>query len=238
MIKIKSIINRFQIIVAAIYANNNNLVKKIENLQNTNVHGWANFYDFFQKSRKTQKKLNQYSLSKCRSKKFPLSSEIDVVKLLYCLTKDKKIKNVIEVGIYQGACSYAFAQAIHENKGGFLYLVDKEMTFIKGIRKNVTNNFPLVKLIELKIDSAQINKYLKKIKSDLIFLDADHSYKAVIEDIKNFYPYLKPGGYFVMHDSIMWKGVQVAQNEFFKKQKIITLGTSSGSGISLIKKLN
>lgn len=49
---------------------------------------------------------------------------------------------------------------------------------------------------------------------DLLFLDADHSFEAVIKDIKNWFPKIKPHGVFSGHD-IAWNSVERAVCEYF-----------------------
>ena len=48
---------------------------------------------------------------------------------------------------------------------------------------------------------------------DLIFIDADHSYEAVKQDIENWLPKLKKGGTICGHDYGNWEGVGRAVNE-------------------------
>lgn len=52
---------------------------------------------------------------------------------------------------------------------------------------------------------------------DFIFIDADHSYESVKEDIVAWYPKLKPGGVLSGHDyrSNHFPGVSLAVDEFF-----------------------
>jgi len=61
------------------------------------------------------------------------------------------------------------------------------------------------------------NKYLiDKRYFDLIFIDADHSYKAVKEDIISWIPHVKIGGMLCGHDyGGRKKGVKVAVDEMF-----------------------
>lgn len=48
---------------------------------------------------------------------------------------------------------------------------------------------------------------------DFVFIDADHSYEGVKEDIKNWVPKLKSGGCLIGHD-IDWPDVKKAVEEF------------------------
>jgi hypothetical protein len=35
---------------------------------------------------------------------------------------------------------------------------------------------------------------------DFLYIDGDHSYEAVVADIQNFLPHVRPGGHFAFHD--------------------------------------
>lgn len=40
---------------------------------------------------------------------------------------------------------------------------------------------------------------------DLIFIDGDHSFEGCLADVARYVPkYLKPGGYFILHDYFGW----------------------------------
>lgn len=54
---------------------------------------------------------------------------------------------------------------------------------------------------------------------DFVFLDADHRYKFVIEDLKAWWPKIKSGKVFAGHD-YDWPGVKQAVDEFFNPMKI------------------
>ena len=49
---------------------------------------------------------------------------------------------------------------------------------------------------------------------DFIWIDADHHYSSVIQDIRAWYPKLKVGGIIAGHDYSDW-GVEMAVREFF-----------------------
>jgi beta-1,4-mannosyl-glycoprotein beta-1,4-N-acetylglucosaminyltransferase len=52
---------------------------------------------------------------------------------------------------------------------------------------------------------------------DFVFIDADHSYESVKEDIIAWYPKIKPGGIISGHDYHMWApGVMKTTNELFE----------------------
>lgn len=71
----------------------------------------------------------------------------------------------------------------------------------------------------IKADSRTYHKNYPDKHFDFIFIDGGHDYETVIEDIKGWYPKLKPGGIIGGHD-IDWPGVNRAVTEYFKEFNI------------------
>ncbi|MBS0205275.1 MAG: class I SAM-dependent methyltransferase [Planctomycetes bacterium] len=69
---------------------------------------------------------------------------------------------------------------------------------------------------------------------DCVFIDGDHSYENVIEDIRAWHPKLKPGGVMLGHDysEQHWPGVCQAVNECFGRRIAIS---EQGGGIRMWK---
>lgn len=57
---------------------------------------------------------------------------------------------------------------------------------------------------------------------DLVFIDGDHGYKSVVDDLTVSWPKLKIGGIMSFHDYNAWAGVTQAVDEYFKKDEINT----------------
>ena len=53
---------------------------------------------------------------------------------------------------------------------------------------------------------------------DNLFIDAGHSYEAVLADLKAWYPKMKNGSTMAGHDYNSWEGVKKAVLEFFGKE--------------------
>lgn len=69
---------------------------------------------------------------------------------------------------------------------------------------------------EKSIDAA---KFITDNSLDFVYVDGNHSYEFVAEDISLYYPKLKIGGLLSGHD-YHYKSVNKAVNEFINKQKL------------------
>lgn len=58
---------------------------------------------------------------------------------------------------------------------------------------------------------------------DLVYIDASHWYKDVLDDIKTWIPKVKPGGYLSGHDYIHGIDTSKAVNDYFGKTHSITI---------------
>ena len=134
---------------------------------------------------------------------------------LFFLTKNLKhldnIKNILEIGSYEGRSAIFFLKTFLESN---ITCVDtwagsdehNKNEFIK-IENNFdlnTNNFLKKKKIKkLKMTSNYFFKTNMK-KFDLIYVDGDHSSKQVSLDILNSWNALKNGGYLILDDFMWW----------------------------------
>jgi predicted O-methyltransferase YrrM len=121
--------------------------------------------------------------------------------------------DILEIGVRTGISTAAFLIGILE-KGGHLYSVDnnsdcskvfanyKEWTFIHG-------------------DSQKPETIITQIpeRLDILFIDGDHSYEGVKNDLNNYAPLVKSGGCIILHDvcSAYDPGVRQALDEFLAK---------------------
>jgi len=79
--------------------------------------------------------------------------------------------------------------------------------------------FPQLRIIRLtSVEAAQLlnNKYLSRGYLDFGFIDADHSYESVKEDISVWLPHIRAGGMLTGHDyGRRYPGVKKAVDEVF-----------------------
>jgi hypothetical protein len=157
-------------------------------------------------------------------------SAIPIINLL-------KYKIGIEIGVQAGRYSLYILQDTKVEK---LFGVDnyqnkpiKENNFYQAAIKKTSSFSDRYKLIIS--DSVEASKTFPEGYFDFIYIDADHSYKAVNADIVAWWPKLKPCGLFYGHDYFFEEkeslsfGVPQAVDEFAvrESQEVRVSGTSS-----------
>lgn len=86
----------------------------------------------------------------------------------------------------------------------------------KLFRKNIE---PVKHVVNArKLDSVTASKLYKDQSLDFIFIDADHTYEAVYQDLIHWVPKLKFGGHIAGHDYFNDPGVKYAVRAFFNVQ--------------------
>jgi len=122
---------------------------------------------------------------------------------------NKKFK-IFAVDTFKGSSNEdAHQKEVQEHGGSLLPLFLKNLTDL-----NLTD---LITPIEK--DSIEASKLFSDNEIDFVFVDANHSYEAVIEDLKHWYPKLKPGGIIAGHD--FWAdSVRSAVLTFFKDKNL------------------
>jgi hypothetical protein len=140
-----------------------------------------------------------------------------------------------EVGVWKG-CSLAFfaVEAINNNKNPIIYAIDHWLGSEEHTRQDsavreplldqpdgLYNHFleniePVKNIITIIRDkSTEAANQIEDGSLDAIFIDASHEYEDVIDDLKAWYPKIKPNGKFCGHD-YDWSGVKRAVDEFAK----------------------
>jgi predicted O-methyltransferase YrrM len=131
--------------------------------------------------------------------------DIDVLRRLVDEIKPTK---ALEVGSWKGLSSAIIARSSRE-----LYCVDtwKGATneFNMALEANAVdilsvfrNNMRLLNLTNIRclvMSSEEAQNVVRREQFDFIYVDADHSYEAVVNDL-SWYEWLKPGGTMAGHD--------------------------------------
>jgi hypothetical protein len=84
------------------------------------------------------------------------------------------------------------------------------------------------RIVKIKKMSNEAYKDIPDESLDFIYIDGCHKYENVLEDLTNFYPKIKKGGFISGHDwNYYWDGVIQAVMEYFKRQPITVYQDSS-----------
>lgn len=138
-----------------------------------------------------------------------------------------KASNWVEIGSYIGESALIFASFSFVKE---LNCVDP---FILGKRTDLEDCFrerlkifmkPRRPKVHLHLETSE--NYAPKVENksiDVVYIDGDHSYEAVLKDLESWYPKLKEGGFLCGHDYNpvgKHKGVYKAVNEFIDHRNL------------------
>lgn len=148
------------------------------------------------------------------------------IKVMKRFFNNKFVKGA-EIGVDKGINAKSILNELNVKK---LYLIDPWINYkeIRVNRPNILNNYKLVsKLFKndkrikiIKDFSLNAVKNLKDNSLDFVYIDGNHSYKYVFQDINLWTPKVKKGGFISGHDIILNKGVSKAVKEFCFKRNI------------------
>ena len=120
---------------------------------------------------------------------------------------------VLEIGVRDGRTTFHLLDTCPTIKNYTAIDKDISLFYNKEIAKKYT------KLNPIQGYSNLVHTQIKDAYFDLIFIDADHSYSAVKQDIINYQPKLKQGGILSGHD-IDFPGVNQAVNEMLDQYDV------------------
>jgi predicted O-methyltransferase YrrM len=179
------------------------------------------------------KSLDLYQLQSYANK-IPGMISIEVGSYLYTLvTSQNRIEgDVVEIGSWQGRSTIFIAAAMKVNPNGKFYAIDhfkgnvgKEKAYFvngdnieKSLRDNISriNLNEYVNIINDTSENAVKTNFTNKIR--FLFIDGDHTYKGVKNDIESFEIFLQKGSIVVFDDySSGFRGVVDAAREFINR---------------------
>jgi predicted O-methyltransferase YrrM len=153
-----------------------------------------------------------------RISRIPTHMTMEERVFLYKSAKELASGSVIaEIGSYLGA-SACFLASGGWNRIGKLYCIDtwENDAMSEGPRKTfdafLRNTSVFKDIVALKGKSTDVAELVVG-PVDLLFIDGDHSYQAVIADLKAYLPKVKVGGLLILHDWGWAEGVQRAVRE-------------------------
>lgn len=137
----------------------------------------------------------------------------------------------VELGSWKGrSIAYITVEIVNLNKDVKIYAIDTwQGTMNSEVHQEeiskldtslydhfLSNISPAINhIIPMKSDSSSASSTFLDESIDIIFIDADHSYESVKNDILKWYPKIKQGGIISGHDYGEPCGVQQAVDEIF-----------------------
>lgn len=147
-------------------------------------------------------------------------------KILTKFFHSNQIETIIELGSWKGKSALFMAELLPMH--GKIYCVDTWEGFLAESKKTPFSNYErekstlydqflsnvlhknlMHKVIPLRKKTSEAAKSLA-IQADLIYIDASHDEKSVLEDIYNYFPKLKPNGILCGDDYGRFPGVTEA----------------------------
>ena len=118
---------------------------------------------------------------------------------------DCEKKTIIEIGTWKGTSAISFSKKFEK-----VYSLDIVESSVNNL-----NNKKIDNITALLRNDVVVNSF-DDTSVDVIYIDGDHTYGAVLSDLKELTPKVKKGGYICGHDyQGNVTGVQKAVNEFF-----------------------
>jgi hypothetical protein len=133
----------------------------------------------------------------------------------------------VEVGSWHGkSTAYLASRVALARKHIVVYAVDVWLGYRKGAPvsqfPSFLGNMVLANVIDivipLRMTSQRATRLFQDEGVDFCFIDAEHTYEAVRDDLAYWFPKVRPGGLFAGHDyHDEFPGVKKAVDEFFPK---------------------
>jgi hypothetical protein len=97
--------------------------------------------------------------------------------------------------------SYLVPSIRRDFKDGNIHINEDFVSHIDKMFKNSGLDLKEVNLIKGYSNDVEVIEKVKDKTFDLVYIDGDHSYKVCKEDMDNFMPLIKPGGFLIMDDA-------------------------------------
>ena len=150
--------------------------------------------------------------------------------LIKKIIKENNYKTIVEVGTYRGQ----FAKHLYETEPNELHLIDPWNKFDKevfsdytqydqnkwdSLHENVKAKFNYDNVFVHRLTSEEGVKMFMDSTIDLVYIDGNHAYDFVKQDLNLWLPKIKKGGMLCGHDYQL-KSVIKAVTEFLNEQSL------------------
>lgn len=164
------------------------------------------------------------SLNGWMNKALAIDGWMSVEELAWLGNQASKHSIAVEIGSYLGRSTYAIGSTIKERvyaidnwygpTDSWVYLTDETRKILfDQFKTNLKDLINSRKVFPIKMDHRKIEL---NVKPDFVFIDGDHSTRAVLDDINTWLPRTKEGGLICGHD-IQLETVHTAVKQRFPK---------------------
>ena len=144
----------------------------------------------------------------------------EIVPCINDIIKSKhKIENFLEIGSAAGGSSVLFNNVF---KIINTIIIDDNQHPRHILRPdNLRGIWSNIKEFIGKSQSADAVKFIKKLKLkfDIVLIDGDHNFSAVMWDFETYSKFLNPGGFIILHDTHIVPGVEMAFDKIKEDKK-------------------
>jgi predicted O-methyltransferase YrrM len=157
------------------------------------------------------------------------NSEPDVCEFIGSLIKMHKAANVLEIGVFEGETSIKMIQALPY--GGKYTGIDIN-NYLKYDLKSFGTDVEFVLGESITLLKGYPANYF-----DFIFVDGDHSWANILPEFKEIERVMAKDGILAYHDTIHIADVKKLMDyAAHYKYNVVTLNTSEGRGLSILKR--
>jgi len=125
--------------------------------------------------------------------------------LYYGIARLMRPEVIVEIGRYYGFSMLLFAQACKDNNKGHVWSIDREDRPLAGrLEKCGMQDLPVYYTVLTGLSMNLAGEVPDEI--DLLFIDGDHSYEACLLDTEMYAARVRPGGFCLWHDTVLYPG--------------------------------
>ncbi len=120
--------------------------------------------------------------------------------ILTILESGESIKSYLEIGVAAGGSTFLFNHFFHPEK---IVLIDNNKHPKAGLRAEVLKGIDYQEIIGCS-DAEESIKAISNLNTmfDVILIDGEHHYQGVKLDTVLYLPFLRKGGFLILHDSV------------------------------------
>ena len=148
------------------------------------------------------------------------------------------INSYLEIGSAAGGTAYIFDMFFDIDT---MVLIDDNCLDASKYRDDILADVNYVEFIG-NSQSKEAVEFVKNLNRtfDVVFIDGDHEYPGVSQDVVNYSKFVTPGGYLIMHDTATAPGVNRVFNGIKNSGEFSSIiefvGSVSCCGIGVIKR--